>query len=674
MKKLLLPLLAIFLFNSFKLFAAAGDTTHIRVQDHVDMVWYGNYDQIGYFPLAGKTYNKAILIATVGCASGGCSDWDYDVHFQIGRKTGAKDSTVVSIDSTTNDTTWNVFDVREFYEMGRMITPYGGYMRTSSNGFTNAWEHRFRYDISDFLPLLNDSVMIRSFYSGWSSGFDITFDFYFIEGTPPREVKSIQNIMQKGASYSDAATFNNINTPAKNLSIPTDGVTNKLRCTVTGHGFDNSVYCAEFCPRTYFLKINGNTAATKTIWKDDCGMNPIYPQGGTWIYDRADWCPGTAASSSQYDITPYVAAGSSYDFDFDVENFTWTGTQAPSYSITEQLVSYGPYNFKLDAELYDIVAPNSHEEHVRYNPVCNNPIVTIRNNGELTLTEADIKYWVEGGTPCFYVWTGNLKSGEMENVTLPPFDWAGLDPLNPRFHAEISWPNHWHDEWELDNHQVSSFELPDMYDAPPVFWFRTNNHPTDNRYVVYNEDGDTLRDFSSTANATLFKDTFDFPNGCYVLDIYDSEKDGMKDWPVTQGNGLLQIKTLSNATRKTLKIDFGYRERYNFMMGYELGNGPAKPACEERNHTGINELNKNEGVLNVFPNPATQSCQIKVKFEQEQNAQLSLVNALGETVFNEQFKGQLYQKNVNVTKLPSGYYLVKLIINDKVYSEKLIVN
>ena len=70
----------------------------------------------------------------------------------------------------------------------------------------------------------------------------------------------------------------------------------------------------------------------------------------------------------------------SYNFDFDVEAFTWTGAQQPYYSITAQLVTYGDYNFNTDAELSEIISPNNHEEFKRYNPTSAHPIVEIKNN------------------------------------------------------------------------------------------------------------------------------------------------------------------------------------------------------------------------------------------------------------------------------------------------------
>ena len=73
MKKLhLIILLFTFTNNAF-----SSDTTIVRIHDHTDMTSYGNYDTSGVLPNDSLTYRKIYLHYTMGCATGGCSDWDY---------------------------------------------------------------------------------------------------------------------------------------------------------------------------------------------------------------------------------------------------------------------------------------------------------------------------------------------------------------------------------------------------------------------------------------------------------------------------------------------------------------------------------------------------------------------------------------------------------------------
>jgi len=73
-----------------------ADTTTIRIHDHTDMTWYGNYDEWGVLPDSSKTYQKIYLHYTMGCASNGCSDWDYTTKIEVRHRTGELDSTLQS--------------------------------------------------------------------------------------------------------------------------------------------------------------------------------------------------------------------------------------------------------------------------------------------------------------------------------------------------------------------------------------------------------------------------------------------------------------------------------------------------------------------------------------------------------------------------------------------------
>lgn len=681
MKKILLPIL-LGILTSVSTMAAVNDTTRVRVHDHVDMTTYANYDQVGYFPTAGKIYNKVLMNFSLGCASGGCSDWDYDVHIQVMKNTGRLDSNIIRIDTisfspVTLDTVWNVYTVEEAYEMARVITPYGGYMRLNQNGYSNAWEHRHMFDVTDFVGLLQDSVKLRSFFSGWSNGFDVTLDFYFIEGTPDRNVLSIQNIFQGGAGYPDAATFNLINTPPKNLTIPSGSKLVKVRVIPTGHGFDNDVNCSEFCPKMFSINLDGSAIVNNTIWDDQCGMNPVFPQAGTWIFDRANWCPGKRAKIFENDITNYVSAGNSYNFDFDVEAFTWTGAQQPYYSITAQLVTYGDYNFNTDAELAEIVSPNNHEDFKRYNPASAHPIVEIKNNGKNNLTSADIKYWADGADPCWYNWHGNLAYGQTERITLPIYDFYQADTLRPMFNAEVVYPTN--DQWSYNNKKRVPYNLTPTYPSRMELYFRTNTRPTENTYVLIAENGDTLKKFTGTGVNTLYKDTFDLLPGSYSFQVFDIYGDGMSDFPLGQGDGVIQLRRFTGSSTTpyiTLEKDFGTRNIRNFLVGYRFGNGEDYAACSAIDHTSVGHLNSLADQISIYPNPATNHLFISAEATFTQDISVKIMNMQGQEILHTNFAASKSATilDMDITSIENGIYLVKIADGVSTVTKKVIVN
>ncbi|MBI3233039.1 MAG: T9SS type A sorting domain-containing protein [Bacteroidetes bacterium] len=339
----------------FSVSAAEGDTTHVRFHNKTNLTSYGNYDFKGAFPTAGKSWNKILMKYTMGCASTGCSGWDYTTHIQYLKPTGVLDSNIAKIDTLMSDTTWYVYEVIENIELARVITPYGTYMRDGSLGFNNNWQQANWYDLTDFASILHDSATIRDFYSGWSSGYSVTLDFYFIEGNPPRPVLSMDNLWGKGGNsfgYANSADFETKYMNAKSVYKNPATKSAKLTFVPSGHGFDNSVGAAEFFDEPFHIKVNGTEVASDHIWNDKCGQNPLFPQGGTWIYNRANWCPGSKVGIFSYEIGNALKADTN-KLDIDLDPFTWTLDWSNVKASPDFEVSISNPNGKTDEVAYN---------------------------------------------------------------------------------------------------------------------------------------------------------------------------------------------------------------------------------------------------------------------------------------------------------------------------------
>lgn len=69
----------------------------------------------------------------------------------------------------------------------------------------------------------------------------------------------------------------------------------------------------------------------------------------------------------------------------------------------------------------------------------NNIVVVIKNYGDKTLTDADIKWTVQNNPQTTYKWTGSLNTNETDTVTLGSYNFIGN--LNPKFAFWTSSPN-----------------------------------------------------------------------------------------------------------------------------------------------------------------------------------------------------------------------------------------
>lgn len=655
--------------------ANPGDTTFVTVHNQVDMTWYGNYDQTGTFPAAGTEYRKVWLHYTMGCATGGCSDWDYTTQIFLMNPTGIMDSTVVSIDTVNMDTTWNVFEVLQPLELGRVITPYGG-------SLSNSWTRNFVFDVTDFAHLLHDNVLIRAHYSGWSSGFSATLNFHFIEGTPPRDILGVYNIYRDGATYDNSANFENNYFNTKSIDVPAGAAGGRIFSTITGHGFDNNVGCAEFCSKNYSVKVNSQTLGSRTIWRDDCGMNPLFPQAGTWLYDRAGWCPGDKGITHELEVGNLLQAGAVNTFNFDMDSYTWSGNQAPSYTVDARLVVYGAPNFNNDAYLLDVIAPSNNFEYSRLNPVCAKPVVLVQNTGANTLTSITLRYNVEGAAQCEYTWTGSLAFLEQVKIELPNLSWENADLVNPLFHVKIHQINGGADEYGLNNEAHSAFALPAVHNYDTVYVeLKTNNYGTETGYQLLDGNGNVVaqRVASSLAANTTYLDAIAVPDGCYMLKVTDSGKDGLSFWAdAAAGAGTFRLlrkqAPFGYLPLRSFGADFGTALYYPFIAGASKDaiSNNITVGCDL---TGVKEVQSSQQLASmVYPNPNAGIFNIELSLPQTEELHLQVFDATGrclQTQVYNSVKNETLQ--VQLPNIPVGMYWVKMNTSTQRWTHTVVV-
>lgn len=652
-------------------FAAPGDTTRIQVHNAVDMVWYENYDQPVSFPNTNATYSKILMHYTMGCASTGCSDWDYTTKIELRNPLGYMDSTIASVDTvSTNpleiDTLWNVFEAKESFELARVITPYGGYMRVGSNGYNSSWKHVHTFDVTDYAPLLKGDKEIRAFYGGWSSGFSVTIEFEFIEGTPPREVLEVRNLWQTGGdgwTYQSQSAFEQNYLHQLSVDFPVDMQEAKLRFIPSGHGFDNNTSCAEFCERNYYLKLDGTQIGSNLMWDSECGSNPIYPQGGTWLYDRANWCPGLRVHHFDHELTGLVEAGTTRNLDIDIQSIYWSGTQAPVYILETQLFIYGEKSFQHDAAIEDIISPSQKDDYKRFNPVCNHATIKIRNYGSENLTSATIRYAVNNNYWRTYEWQGNLAFDETEIVTLPlteAWEWGGVGSVS-EFTAEIEHPNGQQDANPLNNRMSSSFTTSPMLPNPIEFQFKTNSRPAQTTWKLFDAEGNIIDQNGTMAANVIYRDTFDLEPGCYLLKIEDSAENGLSWWANNEGSGFARLVIPGGGnTAHVFQPDFGTSIEYYFTVGYTLGI-----------HNDFKQL---ERQVTVFPNPADGEFTLLIDGFENEELTIEITNILGQVIGQETTKitgSSSVEKKYDLSGQSTGYYFVKITSEDTTITKKI---
>lgn len=625
--------------------AADGDTTVVQAHQEVHWNWSGNFYDTVQFP-TNTNYQKVIMHYVMGCPSTGCSEWDYTTK-------------ILMSDAALNNNR---------FEICKVITPYAGDKQ-------QGWYHEYKFDVTHLLPELQGQRVINAQYGGYQDGFTITVWFEFIEGTAPRTPLQVDQVYRGNYSYADPADPINSQLQITDIDKHADVDYAEFKMSATGHWFGgagNPENCAEFCPKWYKLFVNGGQKFQQTVWRNDCGTEPYYSQTGTWVYNRAGWCPGSEAQVFTHNITDQLGSNSTFNVKVDWEGYSGTGNM--NYNIGSQVIQYSAPNFNLDAEVYDVLNPSNYDRYSRYNPTAQKPKIVLRNNGTTQLGSVKLKYGVEGGTFYETTWTGVLAFMETEEVELPipPFNFfAGTSNT---FIVEILEVNGVSDEVASNNVYKSYFENIDVINGDFMLRVKTNNKAFENEYYVISSTNDTVLSYTNLTNNTTYEDILSLDTGAYTYYIIDNGSEGFDDglswWANSaQGNGSHQFKNVgvSGATPplfiNTLDPDFGSFFIYNFSVNYDITQG--NPNYDHTVWTppstvGIAqpEINMVSDGFTLYPNPAGDVVYLESK-KFVGRTKISVYNQVGQLVFESNRNMDVGTTlSIETTGWSKGVYLV----------------
>ncbi len=580
--------------------------------------------------------------------------WENGYTYVFDANGVAIDSTAVNeAEETITNQTLNYFsapfEVVDRYELGRFITPYG-----INLDLEEGWTWVF--DVTDYAPLLRDSVELEC--GNWQELLDMKF--MFIEGTPPRDVKRVDPLW---VGMHNLNTFEE--TVGEQLVEVQEGETTfRLKTRASGHGFGTGNNCAEFCNNIHSVDVNGQTQWSWQIMQE-CADNPLYPQGGTWIYDRAGWCPGDKVTTQDFELTPLVQGMDEFTVDYNIE-YDPDG----NYRFEGQLIAYGDPNFQLDAEISDVLSPSDWKVKSRMNPICNKPKILIRNNGSSELTSATITYGINGNMESME-WTGNLgflESAEVELQTLNPNFWQGSDEDLLLFEVSLTNPNGGVDQNPSNNVATSHFHRPPTYtygtgeddNNEVVIWTKTNNAYWETEVSIRNMNDELvyLRNDFDLPNHN-YRDTIQLNAGCYKFHLKDFDDDGLQFFANNDGSGTCRMKKVAGSNFINFERDFGKEIVHYFNFQTDL--------------VGVDEVIEESREVNLFPNPSDGNMFIDIK---DYTGGLTyVVNGLsGRDLIKKEMRlraGELIK--IELDEAPGIYFVQILLENGERITRRFIV-
>lgn len=580
------------------------------------------YPAWAVFPTNDKQIRKILMHVTLGTPDTlATAHWDYLDFINLKRKDGV------------NGEVLN-------YEIGRILTPYGSL-------YKEGWEFKWTVDVTDFSMVLRDSVEIEYIHTGYEPttvGWALTIDFEIFEGTPHINPLKIQPLWNGRFDYGNPENpIEKQVAPITYKKLPESGIS-RLRVQHTGHGMDRPRGCSEFCSRWREIFFNGEMVQHKDLWKN-CGDNPLYPQGGTWIFDRALWCPGDLQKPNIINVHPKDGDNT---FDIEMEPYTAEEYDQANESIAAYLIQYSAPVSKNDVCIEEVIAPNNRPLYNRSNPKYFNARIKIRNLGRDDLKTLTINYWTKGFKKKTYKWKGNLTYYEASEVVLPGIIESG-DGANT-FVVECVKPNGKKDAWSADNTLETAFDSPKVMPEDFIVEFKTNNNPGDNDLYILNYDNDTLYNRTSEALVadTVYRDTLHLPANNYELFLTDTAGNGLEFWfMVNQGYGYLRLLDMQGRLIHNFEKDCGDGQ----MLAFKTTPGYARDTTEYLYDFILSpKISADNFILDVYS-------------EKKEDMEVQITNNGGLVEKHIYYGVQGGKFNLNLSHLPDSRYMVEVLMD-----------
>jgi hypothetical protein len=542
------------------------------------------------------------------------------------------------------------FERVEQYEIGRYITPYGINLSLGA-GFT--WV----YDVTDYAPLLQGLVDL----SAGNTQELIDLKFVFIKGTAPREVKQIDRIWGGLQSFYYKDLDDDLQMAPVTLPLLPDATQFRVKTRLTGHGHNSNTgeypHCCEWKDNEHFLLVNGQQAALWHIFQHhDCGLNPVYPQGGTWPGAREGWCPGDLVKDHDWEITEFIT-GDQVTLDYDITPVPPDnpGMGWGNYVTNMDLIQYGPDNFENDAEIYDVISPNNYQYYSRINPICYGPEIILRNNGSAPLQSITVNFGVSGAPQETWEWTGNLMPHCDDTISLPVPGYAfWIGDEEHVFSATVSQPNGSADQYPDNNTYATKFNMPDLVNIPIVTVLKTNKQAYRYSMVVRDINGNAILTRENLENNTVYKDTLDYPLGCYSIELTDIEDMGLTYWAYPeQGTGYFRLMDLDSNIIRSFNSEFGRTIFYTYHVGE--GFYIDEPGFEN--------------IVNIYPNPTDGIVNVEAE-GLSGKVRAFVYNIQGELVLSKEPESGSFMFDLSGS--PAGLYLIEVRHSGFIVRKKVI--
>ncbi len=338
------------------------------------------------------------------------------------------------------------------------------------------------------------------------------------------------------------------------------------------------------------------------------------------------------------------------DVEVDLDNLEIVAFVAES---TQEIIS-GNYDHEItyiESNDYDAAITTAAVPQTACSEVIE-PVITLKNYGEIDLTSLEFKYSVNNGEEQSFSWTGNLSQLEDEEVVLPAVSYVPSDDNNIVIECEM--PNGNQDELPQNDYFGQIITGSQNFEQTIYFGLKIDGNSDQVTWNIADADGSVVAEGGPYANNGFFISPVTFPEtGCYMLTVNDASGEGLSGgfYLITDGNN--DIIWEGN--------DFTYTAKADLAHGITVD---------------IDE-NLLADDINVFPNPVNGNATIEFSIYDDSDVSISLYDVIGKNVMNI-YEGRLQngpnKVNMNTSDINKGVYFVRVKAGNSIVTKKVIVN
>ncbi|MEM0996283.1 MAG: T9SS type A sorting domain-containing protein [Bacteroidota bacterium] len=272
------------------------------------------------------------------------------------------------------------------------------------------------------------------------------------------------------------------------------------------------------------------------------------------------------------------------------------------------------------------------------------PDVSVRNWGSDPITNLEFTYSVNGGMATVYNWTGNIASGDREDITLNTINFTP-NPLNNMFDLNITDVNSGATDVDLLNNTSSAMFDSERGDGTYTVEIQLDDYGSETTWDLRDGSNQVILSGGpyTDGNAALIMETANLSNDCFTFTINDAFGDGIC---CAWGQGYYRILDPSNNI-VTQGGQFGSVDTRDWGVA-------AVVSVDDRLTEGVT----------LFPNPNNGLFTLDLGVDFSAETAVSIHTLQGKQVFSTIINGQ--SLDINVQDLASGMYMVKVHGDDGV--------